>query len=126
MQVLTKSQSLLGKLSVEHARWQEREKEISSQLQLLPSGSLLAAAFVTYLGGASEDVRSDVVSKWREYKCYINVPYLLSLVGQKDWEFLRFLSTETELTMMRKDGLPSDALSAENALIIKWTVGFAT
>eukprot|EP01105_Mastigella_eilhardi_P022238 TRINITY_DN5471_c0_g1_i1.p1 TRINITY_DN5471_c0_g1~~TRINITY_DN5471_c0_g1_i1.p1 ORF type:complete len:3987 (-),score=1077.90 TRINITY_DN5471_c0_g1_i1:1263-13184(-) len=109
--VLNQAQMLMGKLGGEHARWEARAKEIEEQLRDLPAGSVLAAAFITYMGGASEDERQGTVEKWKE------------ISNLKGWCFTRFMSTETEIVTMRKDKLPTDDLSTENALIIKWTPG---
>ncbi|KAH3756292.1 cytoplasmic dynein 2 heavy chain 1 [Pelomyxa schiedti] len=106
---LAKAKALLNKLGVEQNRWTGRQREIEKLLSMTAVGSLLAAAFVTYLGSANEDMRAATTSKWKE------------ICGQKEWSFVTFLSNETELAAMRKDGLPSDSLSAENALIINWT-----
>eukprot|EP01105_Mastigella_eilhardi_P023120 TRINITY_DN578_c0_g1_i21.p1 TRINITY_DN578_c0_g1~~TRINITY_DN578_c0_g1_i21.p1 ORF type:complete len:3400 (+),score=883.23 TRINITY_DN578_c0_g1_i21:3362-13561(+) len=108
--VLVSAQNLLKKLSVEHTRWGARGAELDAQLSQLPVGCVLASAFVTYLGHACEDVRAEVVQKWKQ-------------IGEvSEWSFLKFMSTETELVTMRKRGLPADDLSSENALIIKWTL----
>lgn len=119
---MNQAQTLLSKLSGEHSRWEAREKEIAAQLQALPAGSLLAAAFITYMGPASEDLRAECVSKWRQYILTLFSTIMpRRITDQKEWAFTRFIGSETELVTMKKDGLPSDDLSAENALVVKWT-----
>ena len=81
--------------------------QLSSELTMLPKFALLAAAFISYLSGASEDVRQRKLTEWCEK---LNVP--------PPFDFCRFLSTESEQLQWKAEGLPSDSLSIENALVI--------
>merc|ERR1711871_781684 len=67
---------------------------------------LLAAGFVTYLSKAPEDVRASLMSQWQE------------ITAQSTFSFKRVMSTESELLQWKSMGLPSDALSQENGLVI--------
>ena len=67
---------------------------------------MMAAAYTTYLGKAAEDVRSSAVKIWR------------NLTGTKKFDYSNLLSSESELLSFKKDGLPADTLSMENAVII--------
>lgn len=80
---------------------------LSSELELLPKYALLAAGFISYLSGASEDVRQQKMAEWCEK---LHVP--------TSFDFCRFLSTESEQLQWKAEGLPSDSLSIENALVI--------
>ncbi|EDO38992.1 predicted protein [Nematostella vectensis] len=62
--------------------------------------------FVTYLSSAPEDVRRDTMKRWCDS---------MALEG---FELRRFLSTESEQLVWKSEGLPSDDLSMENALVI--------
>ena len=68
--------------------------------------ALLAAAFITYMSAAPEDVRHENLHNWME------------AVGVSGFDMRRFLSTESEQLKWKAEGLPSDDLSMENALII--------
>lgn len=76
------------------------------ETEQLPARSQLAAAFITYLGNQPEDVRRTTRSRW------------LEVVGLDDFDVRRFLSSEREMLLWKGEGLPSDDLSVENALII--------
>eukprot|EP00727_Mastigamoeba_balamuthi_P008574 m51a1_g4339 putative cytoplasmic dynein 2 heavy chain 1 isoform x1 (4695) ;mRNA; f:164362-180818 len=108
---LDQAQSLLSKLSGERDRWQQQARTIETELESLPASSLLAAAYITYLVSASEEVRAEICGEW------------CTLVGLKDWSFSRFIGSESELLTLKGEGLPADNLSMDNALALEWTTG---
>ncbi len=79
---------------------------MTQELKELPLRALLASAFITYMSAASEDVRSSCLHSWMDS---------LEVSG---FDLRRFLSTESEQLIWKGEGLPSDDLSMENALII--------
>ena len=79
---------------------------MSTELGELPKRALLAAAFVTYLSSAPEDVRKTFLTGW------------MDMMGVHGFDLRRFLSTESEQLIWKAEGLPSDDLSMENALVI--------
>lgn len=68
--------------------------------------ALLSSAFITYLGGANEIIRDSTLKEWTS-ACHIN-----------EFNFRRFLCSESQLLTFKKEGLPADDLSQENAIII--------
>jgi len=56
--------------------------ELSEDLKQLPVNSLLAAAFITYLSFAPEDVRQPLMAEWQD------------LFGMKNFSFTTFLGSE--------------------------------
>ena len=80
--------------------------ELTAELEQLPRRAQLAAGFITYLSSAPEDVRKATMSKWCE------------AAGLQGFDFRRFMSTESEQLGWKAEGLPSDDLSMENALVI--------
>ena len=88
-------------------------KELESDLGLLPQKALLAAAFITYLSGEPEDVRSAVTSIWTHIVYGGD-----SSQGSSEFNLKRFLSSESEQLVWKSKGLPSDNLSLENAIVI--------
>lgn len=106
METITSASGLLEKLSGEGSRWNAQTKSIQESLKALPRNALLAAAFITYLGGASEDVRKRVCQEWSK------------MVGLASFNFMKIMSTESDQLTWKHQGLPSDVLSMENALVI--------
>ena len=80
--------------------------ELTAELEQLPRRAQVAAGFITYLSSAPEDVRKATMSQWCE---------AAELHG---FDFRRFMSTESEQLVWKAEGLPSDDLSMENALVI--------
>lgn len=62
---LNRAQALLGELAGERDRWGSRVEELSRSGASLPLHALLGAGFITYLGGASEDVRAAALREWQ-------------------------------------------------------------
>ena len=105
-ETIVAAENLVGKLKGEHHRWTQQVDELSHEVEQLPTCSLLAAAFLTYLSNAPEDERQSKMAQWTE------------MVGLNGFELRSFLSSEKEQLLWKGEGLPSDDLSIENALII--------
>ena len=107
-ETITAAQNLIGKLEGEHKRWSSQVGELAQEMELLPKRSLVAAGFITYLSKAPEDERRLKLGEW------------LDRVGldPQTFSIRRFLSTESEQLIWKGEGLPSDDLSMENALVI--------
>ena len=101
------AQNLVGKLEGEFSRWSSQVNDLTDQLKLLPKLSLLCAGFITYLAGQSEDKRLDYMNKWKK-----------ALSVDEKFDVRKFLSTESEQLVWKSQGLPSDDLSMENAIVI--------
>lgn len=107
---LNAAQNLLGKLTGEKSRWDISVQEIKNSLQVLPQQTMVVAAFVTYLGSAAEDVRTEMLEAWFE------------VCNLEKFDVLRWMCTESELLQWRAAGLPGDQLSMENAVAILHSV----
>ncbi|KAJ3130163.1 Cytoplasmic dynein 2 heavy chain 1 [Nowakowskiella sp. JEL0407] len=119
---INSAQELLEKLSSENQRWSLQIRSINDDIASLPQNSLLAAAFTTYLGGCTEDVRARWVQEWRKF-------IISDSQGQSsqklqsimDFDFLKVMSTESEQLVWKSEGLPADTLSMENSVVIQNT-----
>nr|CRZ22352.1 BMA-CHE-3 [Brugia malayi] len=98
--------TLIDRLSGEYERWQEQIGNLQNELDCLEKGSLLSAAFVTFLGSESEQVRNEILNKWK------------GLLNLNNFSTLEFCVMETEKLNWSNRGLPTDALSQENAMIL--------
>lgn len=76
-------------------------------MALVPQRALISSAYLTYLGGENEKVREEVLGLW------------LSGIKMSEYSFRDFLSNESEMLTWKKEGLPADILSVENAIMIK-------
>ncbi|GAB5577021.1 cytoplasmic dynein 2 heavy chain 1 isoform X12 [Prionailurus iriomotensis] len=97
---------LINQLDREHKRWNAQVAEITEELATLPKRAQLAAAFITYLSAAPEGLRKTCLEEWTKSACL------------EKFDLRRFLCTESEQLIWKSEGLPSDDLSIENALVI--------
>ncbi|CAI9737451.1 cytoplasmic dynein 2 heavy chain 1-like isoform X1 [Octopus vulgaris] len=100
------AETLVTKLEGEHQRWNEQISELKTESKELPKHALLSAACITYLPSTPEDIRQKMLKEW------------LDMVGLQQFSLRRFLSTESEQLQWKSEGLPSDDLTMENALMI--------
>ncbi|XP_041920571.1 cytoplasmic dynein 2 heavy chain 1 [Alosa sapidissima] len=100
------AEKLIHQLDGEHKRWNAQMAEITEELATLPKRAQLAAAFITYLSAAPEDQRRASLQAWMESS------------GLQKFDLRHFLCTESEQLIWKSEGLPSDDLSMENALVI--------
>jgi dynein heavy chain 2 len=80
--------------------------ELSGDLGELPLQALLAAAFISYLPGVAEEQRRALLIGWQQN------------LGLVDFSLARFLASEQQLLQWQSEGLPSDQVSLENAVVI--------
>uniref|UniRef100_A0A158PNV8 Cytoplasmic dynein 2 heavy chain 1 (inferred by orthology to a C. elegans protein) n=1 Tax=Anisakis simplex TaxID=6269 RepID=A0A158PNV8_ANISI len=76
--------TLIERLGGEFERWQEQRNTLQAELDQLERRSVLSAAFITFLGCASDQQRKSVMNEW------------IKLTNIKDFDPLRFASMETE------------------------------
>ncbi|XP_052360063.1 cytoplasmic dynein 2 heavy chain 1 isoform X2 [Oncorhynchus keta] len=100
------AEQLIHQLDGEHTRWNAQVDEITEELDTLPKRAMLAAAFITYLSAAPEDRRRTSLETW------------MKASGLQKFDLRHFLCSESEQLIWKSEGLPSDDLSMENALVI--------
>ncbi|KAI3384587.1 hypothetical protein SNEBB_000072 [Seison nebaliae] len=104
--IMSAAKKLVSKLDGEYKRWNEQVKTFTEQINDLPKSCLLSAAFIVYLPGESEDVREEHLHYWS------------SKLRVKKFDFKYFMSSESEQLIWKSEGLPSDELSIQNAIVI--------
>ncbi|VDK31905.1 unnamed protein product [Taenia asiatica] len=114
------AEDLVSELESEYGRWEKEIDSLNEQLQALPAMALMAAGFITYLSPCSEDVRQNTVASW--WRQLEELELRLSaedgVPKAAHFDFLRFLVTEKDRLHWKAQGLPSDSLSVENAVVI--------
>ena len=105
-EIISAAENLVGKLEGEHKRWSSQVGELTKELERLPSKAILAAGFIVYLSQAPEDVRRKMLKDW------------MTKIEVNDFNLRKFLSSESEQLVWKSEGLPSDDLSMENAMVI--------
>ncbi len=105
-EIIAAAENLVGKLEGEHRRWSGQVGELAKELEQLPRKAVLAAGFITYLSQAPEDQRRAMLTSWMTH------------LGLDSFNLRQFLSSESEQLSWKGEGLPSDDLSMENAMVI--------
>ncbi|KAH0477442.1 MAG: hypothetical protein KVP17_003594 [Porospora cf. gigantea B] len=110
---VTRSTQLLANLESEQKRWTESVKSSADALNTVLGDSLLAAAFCTYTGFFEHGDRERLLQEWRAAisGAGLRIRGGLSLV--------ELLSRPQDRFQWQSNSLPSDALSIENAVIMK-------
>ena len=103
---LDSAKSLLDKLSGEKKRWDAQVRSLEFEVRELPLKSVCAAAFLTYLPSQTEVVRARKLQEWAGF------------LGLEGFRLKYFMSTESDTLHWKREGLPGDDLSMENAIAI--------
>ena len=109
--LLNKAESLFSKLKGEKDRWKQQITELEISNEMIPYNSLLSSAFMTFLGYYNESVREKLYKEWTNA---IN----FGKHQNNTKSLINFLLKESEMLKLKFDGLPTDTLSIENAIII--------
>ncbi len=115
---------LVGGLASEKIRWGDSVKQLKDQAKMLPGDVLLVSAFISYLGCFTKQYRIELLEKkWLPYLKKVPKPIPMSL-GYVGANVLSLLTDDAIIAGWNNEGLPSDAMSTENATIltnlIKW------
>lgn len=103
---LRAAENLLGQLSGENQRWRNQVDTLQREMALVPIKSLLSSGCINFLGGENEGSRESHLAAWR------------GQLRVEEFNIRTFLATEAQLLTFKKEGLPADNLSMENAIMI--------
>ncbi|CAM4719453.1 unnamed protein product [Caretta caretta] len=110
---LDRADKLVSGLAGEKARWEETVQGLEEDLGYVVGDCLLAAAFLSYMGPFLSGYRDEIVSDiWMKQIRELQVPC------SPRFTFDSFLCNPTIVRTWNLQGLPSDAFSTENGLIV--------
>ncbi|CAG5117460.1 unnamed protein product, partial [Candidula unifasciata] len=109
---LDRADKLINSLADEKDRWGDSIKNYERLITFVPGNVLISAAFVAYLGPFTADYRAKMVSDWSRSLPDHHVP------SSRDPNFLNIMSDPVKLRSWQIFGLPADAYSAENGVIV--------
>uniref|UniRef100_A0A183BTS1 Cytoplasmic dynein 2 heavy chain 1 n=1 Tax=Globodera pallida TaxID=36090 RepID=A0A183BTS1_GLOPA len=98
---------LVERLGGEYSRWQQQQKVLEDELKTVENCCLIGAAFITFLGGASEEMRAQTMGHWRGV-CQLPA----------EFDLLNFLASETDQLRWKLEGLLTNNLALENGAIL--------
>ncbi|KAJ3056563.1 Dynein heavy chain 2, axonemal [Rhizophlyctis rosea] len=110
---LSRAEQLVSGLSGERERWEKSIKNYEEAFRYLPGDCLLAAAFLSYAGPFNSTYRQMLVSTvWLAQIKVLEIPF------SPEFAFDVFIGKPTDIRDWNLQGLPSDAFSAENGIIV--------
>jgi dynein heavy chain 1 len=108
-----RSVTLLGSLSAEQERWQAGSKTFEAEMGTIVGDVLLSAAFLAY-GGYFDQAFREVL--WHEWADHLEAA---GIRAKAELAFPEFLSTADDRLGWQAKALPADALSFENAIMLR-------
>lgn len=105
-----RSVNLLKSLGSETIRWQEQSNSFAQQSEYLIGNVLLCSAFLTYIGQFDEYHRKLIDQKWKD---------LLGDTVPLNFDASTYLTTADKKSEWQSNGLPSDDLCSQNAIIME-------
>ena len=104
--------ALISALGGEEVRWQQQRKQLDASLGRLVGDCALAASFTSYLGPFNKEYRAKLL---KEFSCEC---ISLGLPCTPDLAVTSILAEETEMGQWAVEGLPTDALSMQNGILV--------
>ncbi|XP_046574741.1 LOW QUALITY PROTEIN: dynein axonemal heavy chain 2-like [Haliotis rubra] len=111
--MLDRASKLVSGLAGERIRWEETVKDLEERMGYLVGDCLIAAAFLSYMGPFLSNYRDEMVQlRWMQEVRKLGVPCA------PDFSFCDFMAKPTQVRDWNIQGLPSDAFSTENGVIV--------
>ena len=109
---LDRADKLVGGLAGERVRWESSVGLFDIAINNVIGDAMVAAAFGSYCGPFDSEYRTDLVTKWQKNVKSQELPHTHS------FSFSDFLAKPTDVRDWNIQGLPQDAFSTENGVIV--------
>ncbi|XP_061620043.1 LOW QUALITY PROTEIN: dynein axonemal heavy chain 2 [Phyllopteryx taeniolatus] len=109
---LDRADKLVKGLAGEGVRWEQTVKGLEENMGYLVGDCLLAASFLSYMGPFLSNYRVELLDIWMTEVQHQDIPCT------PGFSFATFLSNPTAVRDWNIQGLPSDAFSTENGVIV--------
>ncbi|XP_047429543.1 dynein axonemal heavy chain 2 [Mugil cephalus] len=109
---LDRADKLVTGLAGERVRWEERVAGLEENMGYLVGDCLLATSFLSYMGPFPSNYRDELLPIWMKEVRGLEIPFT------PGFSFAVFLSKPTVVRDWNIQGLPSDAFSTENGVIV--------
>ncbi|KAL0235780.1 hypothetical protein GEMRC1_002362 [Eukaryota sp. GEM-RC1] len=117
---MARATKLLDSLGSEKERWEATVKDFDEQETNLVGDVMLSAGYVAYLGAFTAEFRESMANSWKESLREYQIPY------SSNYTLITTLGDPVQIRSWLVDGLPTDNLSIENAIIMskakRWPV----
>eukprot|EP00106_Octopus_bimaculoides_P014248 XP_014781690.1 PREDICTED: dynein heavy chain 2, axonemal-like [Octopus bimaculoides] len=111
--MLDRAHKLVSGLAGEKVRWEETVTTLEESMGFLIGDCLIGAAFLSYMGPFLSNYRDELV-----YKIWLKALRSLGIPCDPCFSFCTFLVRPTLVRQWNIQGLPSDAFSTENGIIV--------
>ena len=105
--------SLLASLGTERDRWRDQQSGFQIQMASVPGDTLVAAAFLAYVGYFNEEQRAMMMVDIKEHLEQGKV------VIKENLSLSEYLSVPDQRLTWGRNGLPADNLCTENAIMVE-------
>ncbi len=110
---LQRAEKLVNGLAGEKTRWVDSIGNYETQIEALPGDVVIAAAFMSYAGPFPSEYRDALVAKtWLPQVEALGIP------ASPKFDFALFLADPSDVRDWNIDGLPADAFSTENGVVV--------
>jgi dynein heavy chain len=109
---LARANKLTTALADEQVRWTESVEKLNEQIDSLVGNIFLSAAAVAYYGAFTSTFRAELVSMWIKSCQELEIPV------SENFNLVDTLADPAVIRDWNIQGLPADALSAENGLLV--------
>lgn len=109
---LERANKLINGLGGEKARWSLAAKNLQTNYDCLAGDILVSCGVIAYLSTFTTPFRVEAVAKWRDYVMALQIPF------SAEFSFVKVLGSEIKTQGWNIHGLPRDAFSIENAIIV--------
>ena len=104
--------ALIIGLADERERWTEQSKEFKAQILRLVGDAVICTGFLSYQGPFNQDFRTIIGKEWQKLLTERRIPYSPSI------NVVDYLTDTTQMGEWSLQGLPTDDLSIQNAIIV--------
>ncbi|KAK3925188.1 Dynein heavy chain 7, axonemal [Frankliniella fusca] len=109
---LERANKLINGLGGEKARWSQAAKTLQMSYDCLAGDILVSCGVIAYLSTFTTPYRVEAVAKWRDHVIQLKIP------ASAEFSFVKVLGSEIKTQGWNIHGLPRDAFSIENAIIV--------
>ena len=111
-QKLERANKLISGLGGEKIRWGESVQELTIAFDAVVGDVLVAAGGIAYLGPFTAFYRSELTQEWRAKLAALSLPH------SSNCSIVNTLANPVKIREWNMAGLPSDAVSVENGIIV--------
>ncbi|CAH3998948.1 unnamed protein product [Pieris brassicae] len=110
---LSRAEQLIGGLGGEKARWTDLALQLQNLLDNIIGDVLLSAGFIAYLGPYTVNYRREIILLWNQRTIQLEIPC------SETYSLLSTLGEPVVIRAWNIAGLPVDAFSIENGIIVE-------